>query len=463
MNNDIDVKEESLAKDTAGYALGGLGLNIGIAGVMTYLTFFYTEYMLIPAASVSLIMLGTKIIDAITDIMVGAMIDRTNTKWGKIRPWLLWFAIPGCVCISAMYYVPETFTTTGRIWYAFITYNLVSFFYQTCLQLPMFALVTVLTPDPKKKLRINKVYGIMTSLAGVVINLFAKQVMEMFGGGASGYFRYFSTLAAIGCVLIMICFFLTKERTDYVVKAKVPFWAGIKAYAKNVYAIMLTFGAVFTSCVTSCWSACAYYCLYYLDGKVAAGSIMSLMWGGIAIGTIVCAPLVKDLAKGKACGLGYLIQVFGSVLLAFAPRSITMAWVSTFFRAFAAGPGSGAQGALMADIVDYGEWKTGLRTEGLIASGRNFGTKLGNALGAALVARVLAWGGYVSGAAEQSASAIRSIGIAFIYMPMIFSTGLAIMFLLIGRVEKIAPQIREDLRNNKLADGTTRINTSTAS
>ena len=459
---DEDQKEESLLKDTVGYGMGGLGLNIGIAGLMTFLTFFYTDYLLIPAAAVSWIMLGTKIIDAITDVMVGFLIDRTSTKWGKIRPWILWFSIPGCISVAAMYYVPQSFGTDGRVWYAFITYNLVAFFYQTCLNLPMAALVTVLTPDPKKKLKINKVYGMCTTTAGVLINLFAAKIMALFGGGAVGYFRYFATLAALGCVLMLACFALTKERTGYVRKAKVPLIPGLKAYAKNRYAILFTLSSIFASCTTSCWSACSYFCIYYLNGQVSAGAVMSLMWGGITIGTFVCAPFVKDLAKGKACGIGYFIQVFGSILLALAPRSLAMIWISTFFRAFAAGPGSGAAGALLADVIDYGEWKTGLRTEGLLSSGRSFGSKLGNALGAALVAQILAMGGYVGGAAEQTASAMTSIGICFIYLPMFWSALLAIMFLLIGKVETIAPKIREDLKNNRLADGSERANTSVA-
>ena len=196
--------------------------------------------------------------------------------------------------------------------------------------------------------------------------------------------------------------------------------------------------------VPACWAATAYYCLYWMESQVDTGHLMALLWGGITAGILLFVPVARKLGKTKASAIGLAMQAIGSVLLWIAPTSIPMLWVSTIFRSVGVGGLSGSFRAMLADVVEYGEWKSGIRTEGLVYSGSTFGGKVGSGLGGAIVAALLAWGGYVPNAATQAAKAMLSIKLAFIAVPFIGSI-LIIILLLLFRVEKLMPTIRADL------------------
>lgn len=440
----LDLSKE-LRKDKIGMGFGSFGYNFGAAGLTTYLTLFYTDYMLIPAATIAAIMFGVRIIDALTDVLLGFLIDRTNSKYGKVRPWLLWMALPAVISVFALYYVPN-FSVTGRSIYAFLTYVFLEFSYLTCMALPMQALCAVITTDTVQRLKLSQIYGFFNTLAAVCINLFASKMMKLFGGGASGFFWYFGTVALLGVMMMLICFILTKERTQPVQneEKKLPIIKGFKIIMQNKYWWILTAIQLCVSFVPAMWASTAYYCRYWLNGQINVGVLMSMMWGGITVGVVVFMPISGKIGKTKSAAAGFLFQILGSVMLMFAPSSVAIAWISTFFRAFGAGANFGVANALRADVVEYGEWKTGIRTEGLIYSGASFGGKVGLGLGASVVAGLLAWGKYIPNAVSQAAQAMTAIKIAFVFMPFIGTT-LIIIFLLMFDLEKKIPQIKADL------------------
>lgn len=442
--SEMNLNQE-LKKDKIGIGIGAFGYNLGAAGLITYLTFFYTDHMLIPAASVAMILFASRLIDAFTDLFVGYMIDRTKSKHGKVRPWLLWMAVPAVISIAATYYVPN-FSESGRVIYAFITYNLMAFFYLTALALPMQAIGSVITQDGTQRLKISQIWGVFNTFAAVCINLFASRVMGLFGGGTSGFFYYFSFVGLLGGILMLICFKLTKERTVKSKKYdKVPLGVGLKALFSNRYWFAVTIMQVIVALVPSMWAVTAYYVIYWLNGGIDVGALMSMMWGGITLGIFAFIPVSRRIGKPKSAALGFTLQILGSVLLIIAPTSIPMAWVSTFFRAFGVGGYSGTMIALRSDVVDYGDWKTGVRTEGLIFSGGSFGMKVGQGIGGAIVAGLLAWGGYVAGAATQSARALGAIKFAFVYCPLIFTSLIVVCLFFLFSLEDKMPQIRKEL------------------
>ncbi|KPU45211.1 inner membrane symporter YicJ [Oxobacter pfennigii] len=441
---------ESLKKDKFGMGIGGFGYNLAAAGIMTYLTLFYTDNMLISAASVSMILFVSRIIDACTDLLVGTLVDRTKTKWGKARPWLLWMAVPAALSLSATYFVPA-FSDTGRVVYAFITYNLMAFFFQTAIALPLQSLVALITPDPKHRLHLSQLYGFFTTAGAVLVNFFATPIMQALGGGSRGYFLYFTITGIIGLFLILVCFKLTTERTESSegpIQEKIPVSEGIKIVMRNRYWWNALGIYLMTSLVPACWAATAYYCIYWLNGGVDVGVLMSMLWGGITVGIILFAPVSQKLGKMPSAAIGLGMQALGSVLLWLAPTSIPMLWVSTAFRSLGVGGLSGNMNAMLAEVADYGEWKFGKRTEGLVYSGASFGGKVGSGIGGAVVAGLLAWGQYVPNAPTQAPLAMNAIKIAFVGAPFIGSS-LIIIMLLFFNVEKKMPQIRKDLEERK--------------
>lgn len=434
---------EVKSKEIGAYGLGYFGYNLGAAGLMTYLTFFYTDHMMIPAASVATILLVSRFLDGGTDILLGILMDRTTSKYGKARPWLLWMVIPAIISVSLLYYVPNL-STDGKVVYAFITYNLVAFFYLTCLALPMQALVAMITPNPKVRLNLSTVGAIFNTLAAVFINLFARKIMEVLGGGATGMFRFFTIMAIIGGIFMFLCFSMTKERTEGRKVAKVPLGVGLKALASNKYWWNITLLQLMTALVPAAWGATVYYTRYIIGNPALVGPIMSLMWGGITIGIFMFIPVTRKIGKRNAAVIGMILQVLGSVVLWFAPLSVPMLWFSTLLRSIGPAAMIAASNAMRADTVEYGEWKTGVRNEGMIYSGASFGGKVGSGLGGAILAWLLASGGYVGGAETQSVAALEAIKAAFIILPGIGST-LIIVMLLFFNVEKMMPKIQEEL------------------
>ena len=322
-----------LRKDKIGLSLGAFGYNLGAAGLMTFLTYFYTDSMLISAASVSAILFVSRIIDAITDLLVGALIDRNRSKYGKARPFLMWMALPAIIAMSATFFVPN-FSETGRVVYSFITYNLMAFFYLTCLALPLQALVSLITPESRERLRLSQLWGFFSTGSAVIVNFFANKIILALGGGPTGYFRYFTIMAVIGVGLIFLCYLLTKERTSSVQDEKVPLRVGVKCIFQNKYWWIASGIYLMTSLVPSAWAATAYYCIYWLEGAVDFGHVMSLLWGGITVGILLFVPISARVGKAYSAAIGIAMQAFGGILLWLAPTSIPMLWISTVQAAF---------------------------------------------------------------------------------------------------------------------------------
>ena len=453
MSERITTVSNDLRKDYIGVAFGSCSSQLGVAILMTYLTIFLTDNMLISAASVSIILLVSRLIDAFSDLWMGSLMDRYRSRMGKARPWLLWMAAPSAISMLLLFFVPPL-NETGRIIYSFITYNLVSFFYLTALVLPMNALVSLITTDTKQRLLISQIFGFFSTLGAVFVNFFSTPIMRALGGGNKGYFWYVTIIAVVGVGFMLICFRLTKERAQKEIKSdtrpeeKHDFKTGISAVLKNFYWWNAMGIYLMMSLVPACWAATAYYCIYWLNNQVDTGHVMALLWGGITAGILIFIPVSNKVGKANAAAIGFSIQALGSVLLWLAPTSIAMVWFSTILRSIGVGGLAGNMRAMLADVVEYGEWKTGIRTEGMIFSGASFGMKVGSGLGSAAVAALLSWGGYIPNSVTQAAKAMLSIKLAFVAAPFIGSS-LIIIMLLLFRVEKLMPKIITDLEERR--------------
>jgi GPH family glycoside/pentoside/hexuronide:cation symporter len=263
-------------------------------------------------------------------------------------------------------------------------------------------------------------------------------------------------VGVIGAGFCLICFKLTKERAQEEntgkdnarPQKKIAFKEGVLAVFKNVYWWNAMGIYLMISLVPACWGSTAYYCIYWLNNQVDTGHLMALLWGGITCGILLFVPVSNKVGKVNSATIGIAIQAIGSVLLWLAPTSIAMVWFSTVLRSVGVGGLAGNMRAMLADVAEYGEWKTGIRNEGMIYSGATFGGKVGSGLGGSIVTALLAWGGYVPNAAAQAVKAMMSIKLAFIAVPFIGSALIVIM-LLFFRVEKHMPEIMADLEKRR--------------
>lgn len=433
-------------REKIAYGLGDTASNIVFQTVMLFLTFFYTDIFGISPAFVGTMFLVVRIIDAITDPLMGALADRTQSKHGKFRPYLLWFALPFGL-FSVLAFTTPDFSENGKMWYAFLTYTLLMLAY-TAINIPYCALGGVLTADPGERVSVQSYRFVFAMLGGLLVSACTLPLVDYFGEGdkAKGYQLTILAMSVAGVLMFLACFYGTKERVqppaeqNSLAQGWKALWANDQWRVLSLAALFLLSGAVLKNTLA------IYYVKYYLELPDDISLFITLGMLGSIAGCMVAQPLAKRFCKVKlyiavqlcaaaVCVAAYFIEPSQS-MLAFG---FFMLW-NFFFNA-----GTPLLWAKMADTVDYGQWKTGIRTTGMVYSSIIFFIKLGLAIGGAAAGWLLAGYGYQ---ADQSQTDTAKQGIlwSFCLYPALGSVLVAlVMRWYILTNEKIA-RISTDLQ-----------------
>lgn len=431
-----------------GYGAGDLASNLVWTAAATFLTFFYTDVIGIAAGAVGTLMLIARILDAFIDIGVGVVVDKTKTRFGKARPWLLWMAIPFGLAGFLLFTVPNA-SPAGTILYAYITYIVMNVIYST-INVPYGVLNSLMTQDPYQRSVLNIFRMVMALIGGIIVNFFTMPLINSFGGGQTGWVAAFAVFGILAACLFLVTFFSTKERiTPSVVQKEVPMKRGFKALFRNKYwGLMLVYAVVFYMGMGVGSGMNVYFAQYVLNnsnlvGILGVGSLIPML-----IGLLFIAPVIKRFGKRNASLAGSAVAVVGSLIMAINPSSLTVIMIGLIVKSLGMVPIIGTIFAMLADTVDYGEWKTGIRTEGLVYSAGSFGTKAGSGLGAAIIGWALAIAGYVGGQDTVSASATSMISFLFVWLPGIMAV-IQVIILWFYKLDKDYPQIIKDLNEVK--------------
>ncbi|MCR3922491.1 MAG: glycoside-pentoside-hexuronide (GPH):cation symporter [Firmicutes bacterium] len=437
-------------KELIMFAIGMFALSVG--GVQgSYLTFFWTDIALLPLAAVSSILFLSRLLDGVTDIIIGFAVDRTKSKHGKARPWLLWMALPATLSLISLFYVPNI-STNGKVIYAFVTYNLVAFFFSTCVALPLGSLTALITTDAKQRLNLNMVGQAFGTSAIVLGNLFVVKSIAALGGGQPGYFKFFGLTAIISGALILVAFSGTKEkvvRSTSKLQEKITVAQSLRLFIANKWFVLVTLLQVLAFTFPALMGINMYYMTWIMKNPALMGPFMSTIFVALLLALIVFAPLIPRVGKITAGFMGMGIQALGGLLPLINPTSVTVIMVSAALRGIGPAIMLGTRFAFICDVVEYGEWKTGIRSEGLIFSGASMGQKIGMGLGAAVVALVLARGGYVGGAPSQTPEALSAITLTFTWLSAASSILVTICLYFLRGLDKQMPQIMQDLNERK--------------
>ncbi|NLZ39271.1 MAG: hypothetical protein GX893_06660 [Firmicutes bacterium] len=431
------------------YALG-YGANSFISlGFGTYLSYFWSDIAIIPLTAIATIIASSRLLDGITDIMIGFWVDRTENKYGKARPWLLWMALPGAISMSMLYYVPN-FSPAGKIAYAFITYNMVAFFILTAMTIPLRSLVSLITDDQEKRLTLSMMGQMFGTGATVLGNMIVLPAIEALGGGKVGYFRFFSIISLVAMGMFLITFLGTRERVEpsQGKKEKVTLKDAIKLFLSNKWWILVTIFQIFSYLYPAFMSINMYYMTWIMKDPTLMGPFQSTIFISMLITLIVATPIVPKVGKINASFFAMATQMIGNLLPLFV-TSVPTLMFSAVFRGAAPALLLGTGNAFLCDVVEYGEWKTGRRTEGLIFSGSSMGGKIGSGLGGMIVAFLLARAGYVGGAAAQTAQALNMITYIFTLCHAIPSLGCLTILFLLRKLDAQMPQIMADLETRR--------------
>jgi len=435
-------------KEKLGYGAGDFASNIVFTAASAFLTFFYTDIVGIGAAAVGTLLLVARVFDGFVDIGVGTLVDKTSSKHGKARPWLLWAAVPFGISGILLFTAPDL-GPTGALIYAYVTYLLLNVLY-SAINVPYGVLNSLVTQDTYQRSLLN-IFRMVGALVGAMaVTFFTMPLVNAFGGGKTGWALAFTVFGVLAALLFLITFASTKERVKpSVVEKDVPLGRSVKALFRNYFwGIMVVYMLIFYTNLTVGQAINVYYAQYILNDAGLVGTLGLIGLVPMLIALLVLAPLIKRIGKRNAAVLGTIVTIVGSLLVLIDPTSVPIVLTGTAIKNIGVAPLIATVFAMLADTVDYGEWKTGIRTAGLVYSAGSFGSKAGSGLGAALVGWLLAFGGYVGGQATISASAHSSILFMFIYLPIILGI-VQLVLLSLYTLDKKYPQIMKDLAEVK--------------
>lgn len=433
------------AKEKFSWALGTGGNNIYTTIVSAYLTAYYTDSVGIAAAAIGTMMLISRVLDGVTDIAMGGIVDKTKSRWGKARPWILISAPLFAIGIILLMYVPKSWSETMQLIYAYVTYIFLNCFVNTAYFVAHNALLARMTLDPNERMKAASLSQIISAITTLGATAVINSLIQSLGWGAAAI-----ALGIIIGITILIEFLGTKENIDigedHEVKVKtIPFKVALPTLLKNKYFFVLTITSIIVYIGNnSAASATFYYSNIILKDLNMITVMITCASVAMILINLVGSSLVKKFSKQKVAIAGVILNMMGFLTIGLFGNSLSMIIVSNLLRGVGVGIMFPCIIAFTADVVDYGEWKTGVRLEGMINSCISMGQKIGVGLGAAAVAWVISYGGYVGTAKEQSASAISAINFSFIWLSVIFCI-LTIVALLFMDIEKQKDVIEKDL------------------
>jgi GPH family glycoside/pentoside/hexuronide:cation symporter len=405
-----------------GYGLGDLASNMFWQMFAIFMAKFYTDVFLLGAAAMGTMMLVTRMADAFFDPMIGTIADRTVTRWGHFRPYLVWMAIPMAVTAVLAFTVPSL-QGTARTVYAYVTLMMMMFAY-SAINIPYSALLGVLTPDSKERTSVTSYRFVMALIPVFIIVNTALPLVNHFGGSDTSPYGWQMTMivySVFAVLLYFATFAMTRERVQPPPTQETSLATDLKDLLRNrpwvvlcgVGIAALTFGNI-RNTVT----------IYYFDYVVPNGSgyfgpVMTTGAIAFILGVMATSPLAKRFGKRNF----YLASMSLTALLTIGfyfvpPENIKLVWAANTIINFCAAPTAPLVWAMYADTADYSEWKWGRRATGLVFSAASFAQKFGWAIGGAGAGWLLAYFGYLPNVA-QSPRTIHGIVMMMSVIPAI--------------------------------------------
>lgn len=444
-------KEKNMASniEVLGHALGGVGQNTVYALWSGFITAFYTDVFGMNPAVMAAIFLFARIWDGINDPMMGILADRSKSRFGRYRCWLLRMPPVVAVCLVLNFTVPH-FGTTGNIIYATITYILMGMAF-TSVDIPYWSLPAAMTSNPEERTKIFTTATLGTNLATTVGNMLIPILLVTFGGTGSSraYFITAVIFALVGFVLYLTCFGLVREHVKAPTE-KFSFKLAIKSLFTNkpLFCIMITNLVINLAFIMK--MTLNYYYTTYTLGDVKLMSLMSLITlPSILLGTAAAPFLTKFFGKKKTLlGLMAANLVISIIFYLIGYHNITLVLIMGALQILCVGCSFVVISSMTADTIEYGEWKTGQRNEGVITSTRTLITKIASALVGVAVAIVLTMTGYVPNV-EQTVSTMNAFHFVVALLPGIVMMIGAIPMFFYPLTEKRHAEIVEELKERK--------------
>ncbi len=432
-------------KEKISYGFGDLASVLYWQTFMLYFTYFYTDVFLIPAGAAATMFLVSRIWDGVNDPMMGVLADRTKTRWGKFRPYLLWLCVPFAVVGVLTFTVPD-FGLTGRLIWAYVTFILIMMLY-TAINIPYTALLGVISADSNERTTVSSVKFIFAYAAGIIVSATLLPMVKGLGGGndARGWQLSFVVYGVAAVVFFLIAFKGTRERVQPPRTQKSSIKRDLYELVTNgPWLILLAATITFILFVAVRSSVTAHYFKYVIGAQEISvpllktrtynfetlvsvfntiGQISSL------IGVILVSWFARVVGKKKAFLIIFIIAIVSTAAFYFlSARQLALIYFFQITGSLTGGPLSVLLWAMYADTADYAEWKRGRRATGLIFSASTMSQKFGWAFGAFVALNLMSRVGFEPNQA-QSGQSVHGLILLFSLIPAAFGlVSMAILF-----------------------------------
>ena len=332
------------------YGFGDFGCNIIYTAMSAFLLFYYTDYAGVSAFAVGTIMMVSRLFDGVSDIIMGVIVDRTKSKYGKARPWILRMCIPFAISGVLLFSVPTSWAETPKLIYVFITYNLVFTVVYTAINVPYSALNALMTQNPYERSVLSIFRNLLATAGTLTINIFTLPLVEFFGNNALAWTKTFFIFGIIAIIAFLYTFWGTSERVKSVAQLQstenndVPVLVGIKALFKNKYWIMMTgMLALFFLMYAINGGSTVYYAKDILGDKNLVGTINGIFNIVQICGMFFIAMMIKKFGKRNIFALGLVLDIIGMLILNYSNGIMSLIIISSVIR----GLGNACGGATM--------------------------------------------------------------------------------------------------------------------
>ena len=437
-------------KEKIGYSFGDAASNLYWKTFEFFLMIFYTDVFGISAAAVGTMLVVTRLADAVADPVMGAIADRTETRWGHFRPYVLWFAIP-LAAAGILTFTTPNLSGGNKVIYAYVTYALLMFLY-TAVNIPYTALMGVMTPNSVERTSISSIRFIGAFTAGVFVQYFTLKFVHIFGAGNDqrGWQLTMVLYGILAVALLALCFLSTRERVKPPARQESNLGRDMgDLFTSRAWLVLVGVLLLILAAFVVKGSASAYYFKYFVKREDLLG--LFLVSNGLAF--LAAVSIASYLAKifGKKRLFMLAIGLGGVAIAAFcipSPSDIWLMFALQIVSSFVIGFNSPLVFAMFADTADDAEWRTGRRATGLVFASAIFSTKAGVAIGALLFGIILDYYGYVPNVA-QTARSLNGIVMSMSWIPcglMLLATALMQLYPL---NEALMVKIESDLKSRR--------------
>ena len=434
-----------------GYGTGDVAGNCVYALLTAFMMIYLTDTVELSMGIVSTLIAASKIFDGVSDFFFGRLIDKTHSKMGKARPWMLWPYIGCSVCLVACFAIPMSWGETAQYAFFFIAYTLLNAVFFTANNIAYASLTALITKNTSERVQLGSFRFVFAFATKIIIEAVTIHAVIWLGNGASAWRTIAIIYAILGLITNTISVFSVKElpeadegmEEEREEEHKLTFFKSFGLLLKNKYYVIICITYIMTQLYASVIGIGTYYAKYIL-GNEGLFSDLSLAINVTMVVSLIALPIVIQKMGGmyKLNIFGYFVAIVGrlGVLTAAYLGSFPMMLVFTAVGTLGVAPLQGDMNALIASCSEYTTLKTGHRLDGMMFSCSSLGIKLGGAFGTAICGWLLDATGYVENAAAQNAGTVGMLQFLYLWAPVIICA--AIMFLLTQlKVEKANAEI----------------------